>query len=91
MYLYYKIIKTKLRIKMGKVRTILIKNVSKELISKYPDVFTTDFEENKKLLEKYLEIDSKHLRNRISGYLPSTCVERCALHHCPYTVRFACR
>lgn len=54
---------------MGKVRTLLIKNVSKELISKYPDVFTTDFEENKKLLDKYLEIDSKHLRNRISGYL----------------------
>ncbi len=54
---------------MGKVRTILIKNVSKELMSKYPDVFTTDFEENKKLLDKYLEIDSKHLRNRISGYL----------------------
>lgn len=54
---------------MGKVRTILIKNVSKELIGKYPNVFTTDFEENKKLLDKYLVIDSKHLRNRISGYI----------------------
>lgn len=54
---------------MGKVRTVLIKKVSKELISKYPNVFTTDFEKNKKLLDKYLEIDSKHLRNRISGYI----------------------
>ncbi len=54
---------------MGKVRTVIIKNVSKELISKYPNVFTTDFEKNKKLLDKYLEIDSKHLRNRISGYI----------------------
>lgn len=54
---------------MGKVRTIQIKNVSKELINKYPDVFTTDFEINKKLLDKYLEIGSKHLRNRISGYI----------------------
>ncbi|MFW9864900.1 MAG: 30S ribosomal protein S17e [Candidatus Thorarchaeota archaeon] len=54
---------------MGKVRTIQIKNVSKELINKYPDVFTTDFETNKKLLDKYLEIGSKHLRNRISGYI----------------------
>ena len=54
---------------MGKVRTILIKSISKELINKYPDVFSTDFEENKKLLDKYLEIDSKHLRNRISGYI----------------------
>jgi len=54
---------------MGKVRTIQIKNVSKELINKYPDVFTTDFENNKRLLDKYIEADSKHLRNRISGYI----------------------
>jgi len=54
---------------MGKVRTILIKNVSRELINKYPNVFTTNFEQNKKLLDKYLEVDSKHLRNRISGYI----------------------
>ena len=54
---------------MGKVRSILIKNVSKELINKYPDIFITDFEQNKRLLDKYLEIDSKHLRNRISGYM----------------------
>ncbi|MHA2037426.1 MAG: 30S ribosomal protein S17e [Promethearchaeota archaeon] len=54
---------------MGKVRPITIKNVSKELITKYPDVFTTNFEKNKKLLDKYLEVDSKHLRNRISGYI----------------------
>ena len=47
----------------------LLKKVSKELISKYPDVFTTDFDKNKKLLDKYLEVDSKHLRNRISGYI----------------------
>ena len=56
---------------MGKVRTVLIKSTSKELINKYPNVFTTDFEKNKELLDKYLEIDSKHLRNRISGYIVS--------------------
>ena len=54
---------------MGKVRTILIKNISKELIMKYPDVFTTDFEKNNKILDKYLEIDSKHLRSCMSGYI----------------------
>ncbi|TXT64784.1 MAG: 30S ribosomal protein S17e [Promethearchaeota archaeon] len=54
---------------MGKVRTVLIKNISKELVEKYPDVFSKNFEENKKLLDKYLEVDSKHLRNRISGYI----------------------
>lgn len=54
---------------MGKIRTILIKNISKELIEKYPNIFSTDFNENKDLLNKYAEIDSKHLRNRISGYI----------------------
>ncbi len=54
---------------MGKVRTILIKNISKELIMKYPDVFTNDFEKNKELLDEFLDVDSKHLRNRISGYI----------------------
>ena len=54
---------------MGKVRTVLIKKISKDLINNYPDVFTVDFETNKKLLDKYTEIDSKHLRNRISGYI----------------------
>ncbi len=54
---------------MGKVRTVQIKKISKELINKYPDVFTIDFIKNKKFLDKYLEIDSKHLRNRISGYI----------------------
>ncbi len=54
---------------MGKIRTILIKNISKELIEKYPNIFTTNFNENKDLLNKYAEIDSKHLRNRISGYI----------------------
>ncbi|MBY9019759.1 MAG: 30S ribosomal protein S17e, partial [Candidatus Lokiarchaeota archaeon] len=36
---------------------------------KYPNVFTTDFERNKILLDKYSKVDSKHLRNRISGYI----------------------
>lgn len=56
---------------MGKVRTLLIKNVSKELINKYPNVFSKDFEENKNILDEYVKIDSKQLRNRISGYIVS--------------------
>ncbi|MFW9950567.1 MAG: hypothetical protein ACFFKA_10650 [Candidatus Thorarchaeota archaeon] len=36
---------------------------------KYPDVFTNDFEKNKELLDEFLDVDSKHLRNRISGYI----------------------
>ena len=54
---------------MGKVRPVFIKKVSKELIEKYPDVFSVDFEVNKKLLAKYTVIQSKLVRNRIAGYL----------------------
>ncbi|MCF2138978.1 MAG: 30S ribosomal protein S17e [Candidatus Lokiarchaeota archaeon] len=54
---------------MGKVRPVFIKKVSKELVEKYPDVFSVDFEENKKLLQKYTVIQSKLVRNRVAGYL----------------------
>ncbi|RLI64603.1 MAG: 30S ribosomal protein S17e [Promethearchaeia archaeon] len=54
---------------MGKVRPVFIKKVSKELIQKYPEVFSVDFEENKKKLQKYTVIQSKLVRNRIAGYL----------------------
>jgi small subunit ribosomal protein S17e len=56
-------------LKLGKVRPVFIKKVSKELIVKYPEVFKEDFEENKKLLGKYTYIQSKSVRNRIAGYV----------------------
>ena len=32
-------------------------------------VFTTDFEENKKLVQEYSTVSTKHLRNKIAGYV----------------------
>ena len=54
---------------MGKVRTDAVKKISREMIKRYPDRFTTDFEENKKSLEPLLKIPSIRLRNRIAGYI----------------------
>ncbi|MHA1583654.1 MAG: 30S ribosomal protein S17e [Promethearchaeota archaeon] len=54
---------------MGKVRPIFIKKASKELIEKYPDVFSKEFAKNKILLQKYAIIESKLVRNRIAGYI----------------------
>ncbi len=54
---------------MGKVRIGKVKGVSKELVSKYGNVFTTDFEVNKKLVYQYSDITSKHLNNRVAGYI----------------------
>ena len=54
---------------MGRVRPVFIKKISKELMGKYSDIFCTDFEENKKLLEQFLILQSKVVRNRIAGYI----------------------
>lgn len=54
---------------MGKVRIGKVKSISNELALKYSNVFTTDFEENKKLVQQYTDITSKRLKNRVAGYI----------------------
>ncbi len=54
---------------MGNIRTSFIKRTSKELIENYEGKFTTDFEENKKLVEEFTTVSTKHLRNKIAGYV----------------------
>jgi small subunit ribosomal protein S17e len=48
-----------------------IKRLSTELLEKYPDKFTTDFEENKKTILSLAVIRSKILRNKMAGYITS--------------------
>lgn len=54
---------------MGKVRISIIKRTARELLQKYPDLFTRDFEHNKQVVKKLLDVDSKKLRNKIAGYI----------------------
>ena len=54
---------------MGKVRPERVKKIAKELLKRYPDRFTTNFENNKKLLGSLSKISSVRLRNRIAGYI----------------------
>ena len=54
---------------MGKVRTELVKRIARELVERFPDKFTTDFETNKKLVESLTNISSTKLRNRVAGYI----------------------
>lgn len=54
---------------MGKVRPEKVKSTARELVKRYPDKFTTDFEDNKKLVESLVNISSIKLRNRIAGYI----------------------
>ena len=53
---------------MGKVRPEHVKRISRELVDRFPDKFTKDFENNKKLVETLTNINSKKLRNRVAGY-----------------------
>ena len=54
---------------MGKVRPERVKRIARELLRRYPDKFTADFESNKKLLDSLTKISSIKLRNRIAGYV----------------------
>ena len=54
---------------MGKVRPERVKKVARELLRRYPEKFTTNFENNKILVETFTEISSTKLRNQIAGYI----------------------
>ncbi len=54
---------------MGKARTVKTKRIADMLLAKYPDKFTTDFEENKKLVSGLVLIPSRQLRNEVAGHL----------------------
>ena len=51
------------------MRTELVKRIARELVERFPDKFTTDFENNKKLVESLTNISSKKLRNKVAGYI----------------------
>ncbi len=54
---------------MGKVRTLLVKRTAKKLLSMYPELFTDNFEHNKMVVRKLVDIPSKKMKNRIAGYI----------------------
>jgi len=54
---------------LGNVRPEHVKRVANELIQRFPDKFTTSFENNKKLVEEFTNVSSTKLRNRIAGYV----------------------
>jgi small subunit ribosomal protein S17e len=54
---------------LGKVRTTLVKRTARKLLEMYPDLFTRDFEHNKRVVSQLIEYKSKKLRNQIAGYI----------------------
>ena len=54
---------------MGKVRTETVKRAARELIERFPEKFTNEYEANKAAVNEVMKAPSKKLRNRIAGYV----------------------
>lgn len=54
---------------MGNVRTDHIKRVAKELIRRYPNRFSGNFDENKRLVSQLVLGATSKVRNQIAGYI----------------------
>jgi small subunit ribosomal protein S17e len=53
---------------MGRIKTKLVKSLTKEVFEKHSDEFTTIFDENKKVVNDVQVGASTKLRNVIAGY-----------------------
>ncbi len=54
---------------MGNIRPTYIKRVAVELVRRFPEQFTDDFEHNKKKVAELTDVRSNMMRNRIAGYV----------------------
>lgn len=54
---------------MGRIKTTLIKRTTLKLFKQYKDQLKGDFDENKKIVEQFTDVESKKVRNTIAGYL----------------------
>jgi small subunit ribosomal protein S17e len=54
---------------LGKVKTEQIKRVARELIVRFPDKFSSNFEENKHAVNALTKGPTTKIRNQIAGYI----------------------
>ncbi len=54
---------------MGRIKSIAIKNLAREMIEEHGSRFTTDFDKNKLVVNEVRSIDSKYIRNVVAGYI----------------------
>ncbi|MDH7477548.1 MAG: 30S ribosomal protein S17e [Candidatus Bathyarchaeota archaeon] len=54
---------------MGNVRTEQIKRIAKELIRRFPDKFSNNFESNKRMVDMLIKGATTKVRNQIAGYI----------------------
>jgi len=56
---------------MGNIRPTYIKRVAIDLLERFPEKFTDDFEHNKEMVAELATVQSTRLKNRIAGYVTS--------------------
>ena len=54
---------------MGRIKSIAIKNLAREMLEEHGSRFSTDFEKNKKIVDEVRKIESKYIRNVVAGYI----------------------
>jgi small subunit ribosomal protein S17e len=54
---------------LGKVKTEQIKRVARELIVRFPDKFSSNFEDNKHAVNALTQGPTTKIRNQIAGYI----------------------
>ena len=54
---------------MGNIRPTYIKRVAIELLKRFPNEFTADYEHNKKKVAELTDVRSPAMRNKIAGYV----------------------
>jgi small subunit ribosomal protein S17e len=54
---------------MGRIRPTYIKRTARELLQRYPDKFSINYEQNRRALEELTLIQSRLLRNKVAGYI----------------------
>ena len=60
---------------MGKVKTEQIKRLAKELMNRFPDKFTNNFDDNKRMVDQLTQGATTRVRNQIAGYITSSYTE----------------
>ena len=57
---------------MGKVKTEHIKRLGKELLSRFPDKFSSNFDANKHAVDALTQGATTKVRNQVAGYITHT-------------------
>ncbi len=54
---------------MGNVRTDQVKRTARELVRRFPDRFSANFDENKHAVSLLVEGTTRKIRNQVAGYI----------------------